>query len=110
MEKTADATRWPLLCGECTCPFERMGSRGYQCAYYRIRPPHRGLGHCGGRAFLYLPFPRLDDPLRSNFLARLKIGRSITDTDVCRAMGDPSRYPEIRMARFMYAMKWLTDY
>eukprot|EP00962_Isochrysis_galbana_P004056 scaffold1130_cov127-Isochrysis_galbana.AAC.8 len=22
-------------------------------------------------------------------------------------MGDPSRYPEIRMARFMYAMQWL---
>jgi len=22
-------------------------------------------------------------------------------------MGDPSRYPEIRMARFLYAMKWL---
>jgi len=22
-------------------------------------------------------------------------------------MGDPSRYPEIRMARFLYAMQWL---
>ena len=22
-------------------------------------------------------------------------------------MGDPSRYPDIRMARFMYAMQWL---
>eukprot|EP00962_Isochrysis_galbana_P034390 scaffold11642_cov103-Isochrysis_galbana.AAC.2 len=33
--------------------------------------------------------------------------RPITVSPTCRAMGDPSRYPEIRAARTVYALRWL---
>eukprot|EP00962_Isochrysis_galbana_P051236 scaffold22615_cov133-Isochrysis_galbana.AAC.3 len=59
-----------------------------------------GGGGCGVKTVL-LP------PRRG---ARLNKDRPITDTDV-QSDGRPlsllSRYPEIRMARFLYAMQWL---